>query len=163
MNVEITQVHLVILFAILFISLGWIAPAAYASYAPQDSYIEVHEFSATDTTTAAESHTVFFDRTVHSPNTATIFTELYLISEDDTRVEVDTRQMERYFQEGSATVVSDFPLPDSIVAGEYRYVMVVEMDLVQGRIIREFVFTSESFTVAKSDTVPNNTLNTSNC
>jgi hypothetical protein len=162
MNVEITKAHLIILFVILFMSVGWIAPAAYASYAPQDSYIEVHEFSAAHTTTTAESHAVCFNRTVENPRTASVLTELYLIDGDGDRLEVDSRLTEEYFEEGELTIVTDISLPDSVIPGEYRYIMVVEMDLAQGRITRQFEFTSDKFTITESDETRTST-NTSYC
>lgn len=162
MNVEITKAHLIILFVILFMSVGWIAPAAYASYAPQDSYIEVHEFSAADTTTTAESHAVCFNRTVEDPRTVSVLTELYLIDGNGDRLEVESRRTEEYFEEGELTIVTDIPLPDSVVPGEYRYIMVAEVDLAQGRITRQFEFTSNKFTITESDETRTST-NTSYC
>lgn len=150
MKIQFQRAHLAILFAILFITIGWIAPAAYASYAPQSEYIEVHEFSAQDATISDDQHQVCFNRTVHNPSTATVFTELYLVQEGGERIEVDSRTLERYLQAGDTTVKTAFPLPDNIQPGEYRYVMVVNMDLTQGRVERSFEFTSESFTISTS-------------
>ena len=149
MNIHFKRAHLIILFAILFITIGWIAPAAYASYAPQGHFITVDEFSAENVTTDDTRHTVTFKRTVNNPSTATVFTELYLVTESGERVEVGSRTLERYFQAGNTSVKSEFPLPNTIDKGTYRYLMVVEMDLTQGRIQREFVFLSDPFTVAE--------------
>lgn len=149
MKVEIKQAHTAVLFAILFITVGWVAPAAYASYAPQENYITVHEFSAEDTTTQAESHLLCFDRTVKHPRTGKVFTELYLVSDDNKTVEVDSRTMERYFQKGHRSVETSMPLPNHLEPGEYKYTLVIKMELAQGRVEREFEFTSQPFNVTE--------------
>jgi len=158
MEIDVPRVHTAILFAILFVTVGWIAPAAYASYAPQDHFIQVHEFSAEDTTTDSDSHLICFDRTVSNGQSGKVFTELYLVNgHDNERVEVDSRTMERYFQEGRSHVETPFALPQHIQPGEYRYVLVVQMELAQGRVQREFSFTSETFTITDDPTNTNTT------
>jgi len=153
MKIEIKQAHLAVLFAILFVTVGWIAPAAYAAYAPPSQYMEVHNFYAQDATTTADSHLVCFDRTVHHGQSGKVFTELYLVNGDGSRtVEVDSRTMERYFQDGRRAVETPFRLPEErLEAGEYRYLLVVQMQLAQGRVTREFEYTSASFNVTEGE------------
>lgn len=152
MEITFGNAQVAILFAILFIVVGYTAPVAYAAYAPTDHYIKVDEFSAQDTTTADSSHLLCFDRNVKEPNSGTVFTELYLVNGDsDSRVEVDSRTMERYFQDGDRVVETRMPLPKNLEAGEYRYILVIQMDLAQGRVQREFEYTSEKFTVVEGE------------
>lgn len=151
MEIEITRVHTAILFAILFVIVGWVAPAAYASYAPDSHYMEVHEFSAENATTGDDSHLICFDRTVHKANSGKVFTELYLVDGNEHRVEVDSYTMERYFQSGRHQVETPMPLPNHVEPGEYRYVLVVQMDLAQGRVQREFSYTSDTFTIKEGN------------
>lgn len=151
MKIQINRVKAAILFAILFVTLGWIAPAAYASYAPASTYMEVHEFSAQNTTTNSNVHMVCFDRTVHEAHTGQAFIELYLKNGDtDKTVEVDSSTMERYFQEGRHDVVTPFELPNHLQEGKYQYLLVVKMELVNGRVAREFAYTSDPFYVEDS-------------
>lgn len=162
MEIDVNRVHTAILFALLFVTVGWIAPAAYASHAPESQFIEVHSFSAQDATTADDRHLICFDRTVYEPNSGTIFTELYLIDgETDTRTQVKTETMERYFQSGTSEVSTLMPLGDHIEAGEYQYMLVVEMDLTEGRVQREFTYKSDTFNITESNqtTADNNTFN----
>jgi len=152
MKVKFERLHTVILFSILFITIGWIAPAGYAAYAPQDQYIEAHEFDAQDATTSADSHLICFDRTVRTGYTGTAITELLIVSDDGDTIEVDSRTMERYFQAGHRSVKARFPLPEYLEEGEYRYVLVTELRLAQGRVQREFTFHSETFRITEKNT-----------
>ena len=162
MKVEIKQAHTAVLFALLFITVGWITPAAYAAYAPQDHFIQVNEFSAEDTTTSADSHLVCFDRNVEQAKTGKVFTELYLVSNENKTIEVDSRTFERYFQDGSRAIETPFTLPPHLEEGEYRYAMVIKMELAQGRVEREFEFMSEPFNVI-SGPAPNSTTASFQC
>lgn len=153
MEISFGNAQIVLLFTILFVVAGFLAPITFAAYAPADQYIEVNSFEAQNTTTADSSHLICFDRNVKEPNTGTVFTELYLVTgEDGHRVEVDAHTMERYFHEGDSTVQTRMELPPQLEPGEYRYLFVVEMDIAQGRVTREFSFTSDKFTVVESDT-----------
>lgn len=151
MEMKINRVHTAILFAVLFITVGWIAPAAYTSYAPDSQYIEVHDFNAENATTADDSHKICFDRTVHEPNTGTVFTELSLIHSSGEREEVSTKTFERYFQSGNEEVITGLDLPSDLKKGEYRYSLVVKMSLLNGRVAREFAYTSDSFYITDSN------------
>lgn len=150
MEIKITRVHTAILFAILFLGIGWMAPAAYTSYAPQDQFITVHEYSAENAQVGDSQHLVCFDRTVHRAKSGTIFTELYLVDGSDKRVEIESHTMERYFQDGRTTVETRMSLPENLEPGTYRYILVIEMDLTRGRVQREFEFTSEPFEIENS-------------
>lgn len=148
MKIQIDNAQAIILFTILFVVIGYLAPVMYAAYAPQSHYVEVNNFEAQNTTTADSSHLICFDRNIEHGKSATVFTELYLVNGDsNTRVEVDSSTMERYFQEGDYAVETRMPLPEHLEAGEYRYILVMQMNLAQGRVTREFEFISESFTV----------------
>lgn len=157
MEIQVRRLHVALLFAILFVSVGWIAPAAYASYAPEDQFIEVHSFEAEDTDTSASEHTICFDRTVHESHSGTIYTELYLVSDSNASIEVDARTMNSYFEAGRHIVSTEFSLPNDLQAGEYKYLLVVEMELANGRVQREFSYTSETFTITNNTTTGNYT------
>lgn len=152
MEIKIDNAEVVILFTILFVVVGYIAPVMFAAYAPQGNYVQVNNFDAQNTTTSDESHLICFDRDIKKGTSATVFTELYLVNgADDTRVEVDSRTMERYFQGGDYAIETRMPLPKHLEAGEYRYILVMKVDLAQGRVTREFEFTSDRFTVVDSE------------
>lgn len=150
MRLTITRAHLAILFAIFFIAVGWIAPAMYAGYAPQENFITVNSFEAEDATVDDKSHAICFDRDVKQENTAEVFTKLYLVSpEKDTRIQLNSQEVDTFLQEGDRTVQFTNTLPDNLSAGQYKYVLVVNMDLSNGRVERVFEFESEQFQIAE--------------
>ena len=152
-EVNLSRVAIILLFAISFAIIGTFAPVLYATYTPESSIVEVHSFEAQSTTTQSQQHYVCFDRTVHQPATGKVFTELYLVDKNENRVEVDSRTMQRYFQEGRAGVVTPFSLPDDIKSGEYTYLLVIRMELADGRVTRDFAYTSDTFTVTKGESM----------
>lgn len=143
-----------ILFSIAFVTIGFAAPMLYSAHAPQSQFIEVHEFTAQDASTNTDEHYLCFNRTVHQPTSGTAYTELYLVNGDSKRVEVGTRTMDRYFQEGSHKVITPMQLSSELGDGQYRYLLVLQMELSEGRVTRTFVFESDTFTINSSNTEP---------
>jgi len=144
------KVIVALLFAISFALIGWTAPVLYATNAPAEQFIEVHNFDAQDTPPSAEYHYICFDRTVHEPSSGTVYTELYLITDDGKRIEVGGETMQRYFQEDRRHVVTRLSLPENLEPGTYRYALIVDLSLADGRVTRDFVFESDRFTVSES-------------
>ena len=153
MTERITNARLavILLFTISFTLMGWVAPVMYASYAPTDHIIEAHSFEAQDTHPSADSHYLFFDRTMKQATSGQVFTELYLVSDRDpnSRTEIESRTMERYFQQGRHEVITPLSLPKDLDEGKYRYLLVVKLDMADGRVERAFTFTSETFNVSE--------------
>lgn len=141
------RIVVILLFAIAFTMMGWLAPVLYATNIPQEQVIEVHDFTAQDTTTDSTEHYVCFDRTAHHAASATTFTELYMLTEDGQRVEIQSSSTDRYFQQGRDQVLTSLDLPDELAEGEYRYVLVAQVDMADGRVERTFAFKSEPFVV----------------
>lgn len=141
------RIVVILLIVITFTTIGWISPVLYASHAPDSQFIEVHNFEAQDTTTNANSHLICFDRTVYSSTTGKVFTELYLVDGENHRVEVSSETMTRYFQEGTHKVVTPVELPTNLAEGEYQYLLVVRMELADGRLTRDFAYESNTFEV----------------
>lgn len=137
------------LFAISFTLIGWTAPILYATHAPADNFIEVHDFGAQNTSTNAEMHYICFDRTVKQSSSGTVYTELYLINEDNDRVEVSSGEsIDRYFQDGRHEVITPLQLPPNLEKGSYRYLLVAELNLADGRVERSFEYNSERFYIS---------------
>lgn len=149
MNSRLQQILIVTLFALFFMTAGWVAPALYASHAPAHSFIESNSYQANNVSTSANVHVACFDRSVNTATTGTVYTELYLVSvEDETnRIEVESRSKDRYFEEGNAIIHVETDLPDTIERGEYYYERTYEMQLADGRITRIFTFESNTFHV----------------
>jgi len=145
-----SRIMIILTFALTFAVIGWVSPILYASNVPQAQVIEVHEFSAQDTTSTEDEHFICFDRTVHKPATAETVTELYMVGEDGTRIEVDSRKRVDYFVGGNRQVVQSVSLPDELAEGEYKYIFVANFNLADGRVERTFAFESESFYVNDS-------------
>jgi len=152
MKIEIMRwrILVILLFAITFTLIGWLAPALYATYVPQEHIMEVHEFTAQNTTTEAEEHFVCFDRTVHRASSAEVFTELYILDEDNERIKVSFEKGNRYFQEGQSQAVTKYELPNNLTEGTYKYVLVTKFDMSDGRVTRTFAFESEPFKISDS-------------
>lgn len=153
MNVRLNRLAVAALFAILFVLIGWVAPAAYASYAPQEQYIEVHNFTAPDTTIHQDTHHACFDRSVYRPHSSEVFVELYAVNEETrTKYRVDMEQHQTYFEKGRDIVVLQFNMPDQIESGEYRYKLVSKSSLANGRVERVFSWKSDTFTISDNIT-----------
>jgi hypothetical protein len=154
-QMTLVRVAVILLFAISFTVIGWIAPVLYATYMPSDMVIEEHSFSAQDVQPDAEQHYICFDRTVNRPASGQVFTELYLVSDGDpdSRTEIESRSMERFFQQGRTQVVTPLDLPGDLQEGKYRYLLVVKLDLADGRVERAFTFESQPFIISE-DVVP---------
>lgn len=150
-HTNLARIGIILLFAITFLIIGTTAPMLYASYAPSDEIIEENEFTAQNTSTNSDQHYICFDRTVHHETSGIVFTELYLVDGADQRVEVGSETMSRYFQDGRETIVTPMELPDNLKEGTYRYLLVIEADLANGRVTRDFTFTSEKFTISSGE------------
>lgn len=145
-----TKVQFIVLFAILFAVFGWTLPPIYASVAPANQFIEVHDFQADDAHEDAVSHQVCFDRTIKSGTTGKVFLELYMRnSSTGERIEIETEQFKDYFQQGRAEVVRPYKLPEEIEPGEYRYEVVITLDVSNNRIQRSFAYQSNNFTITE--------------
>lgn len=146
-ELNLARIAVVLLFALTFTFIGWTAPMIYASYAPQSQIMEVQEFSAQDTSVSADQHYVCFDRTSHRGASGRIFTELYLVDGDNDPVEVDSNSIRQYFQKGDERIITSFELPQNLRAGEYKYILVIQMELADGRVTRNFEYESNTFTI----------------
>jgi hypothetical protein len=141
-----------VLCAILFIVIGWLAPVAHASYAPQDSFIEVEQFSTEDATLSQDVHEAHLTWTVKQTSTGRSYTELYLVEDGDTDANrVSVESMRESFSEGTRSVTLSHELPEDVSTGTYKYVLIVRMELAHGRIVRTFQFESETFTVSEGN------------
>jgi hypothetical protein len=141
-----------VLCAILFIIIGWLAPVAHASYAPQDSFIEVEQFSTEDATLSQDVHEAHLTWTVKQTSTGRSYTELYLVEDDDTDANrVSVESMRESFSKGTRSVTLSHELPEDVSTGTYKYVLIVRMELAHGRIVRTFQFESETFTVSEAN------------
>jgi hypothetical protein len=154
------RLSFILLFAMVFMLFGWLTPVIYATYVPGDMVIEKHSFSAENASITQDTHDICFDRTVRRPASGRVFTELYLVSDGDAtvRTEVSSETMQRYFQKGRHQAVTPLDLPNDIEAGRYKYLLVVKLDMADGRVTRDFVFNSQPFTVS-NDIVANSGAN----
>lgn len=155
-NTKVMRIAVILLFASSFALIGWITPILYATYVPTSSVIEVDNYKAQDTTVNSESHYVCFDRDVKNGISGEVVTELYLIGEDDNRVEVNVETFDTYFEQGERTVVLEEKLPENIEPGQYRYVAVTKIELASGQVTREISFNSEKFNVSNGSAVEPN-------
>lgn len=162
MEIDLPRGETALLFAILFITGGFVAPIAYVSVAPDSQFVEVHNFEAADTYVGAEEHNVCFERTVHKPSDAQITIELILLRDDGSIVEEDSFTIDAYYQEGREEVIIKRELrANSLDPGEYRYVHSVELSYYNNRATKHLTFTSEPFSVYESEEKLNQAENTS--
>jgi|APHM01.1.fsa_nt_gi hypothetical protein len=148
MNNNIKTAAFVVLFITLFMIIGTVAPVLAYTYMPQSSFVEVNDFSVTDTYVGDESHKVCFDRNVKRATSADINIELLLVRDDGTIVEEDSFEVDAYFQKGSKDVVIDREIrAETLKAGQYKYINSVELDYYNGWVHKQFKFESEEFRV----------------
>lgn len=143
----LVRVTFALFFAASFALIGWTAPVIYASNAPNSEFIEVHDFTAQNVSSDATSHYLCFNRTVNKAAPGQAYAELYIVNGDNERAEIDSKVIEQYFQKGQHQISYETPLPPNLEPGEYRYILVIQMDLTNGRVTRNFVFKSDSFFV----------------
>lgn len=152
MKVEVDKIIVVLLFVILFSVVGYGAPAVYATYADSSHYIEVHSFTTQNSTVGDTEHDICLNREVKKSNTAVIFVEMFYTSSDGTYIERDATRLHRYFDSGEIAVQTPIDLDPELAPGEYQYTMVVQMELANGDVTREFVYESDSFHVKENGT-----------
>jgi len=147
-SIQLDRIAIILLFATTFTLIGWLSPVLYATYIPSDQIIEVHDFEAQDTTTNSEQHYLYLDRTITKDRPGKVFTELYLINSNGRQqIEVDTEATDRYFQSGRTEVAIPYTLPENLQEGEYRYLLVIKMELADGRVTRTMDFESSKFEI----------------
>lgn len=142
-----SRILVVLLFASLFMFVGWAAPMLFYTHAPQGYFVEEHDFHASNATIGDDSNTMCFDRTFHQRSYGTVFVEMYLVADNGEKIEVYSTNNDRVFQEGRRTVSETVSLPPDIYAGTYRYERVYRMEVANGQIDRTFVFESDRFYV----------------
>lgn len=150
MNINIGRFFIIVLFVLAFTTIGWLAPALYATYAPQDTFIEENEFIAPDTTVEASEHIVCFDRDIHQDSAVGVIMEMYLVPEDGAPIRILTTEETQYFQQGTYTELIIVDLPENIDEGEYHYQRIYRMELVNSRVTRTFTFNSNTFEITNS-------------
>lgn len=141
------RILIVIAVAALFLFVGWVAPAMFATNAPDSHFLESHSFEADDATVGDEAHQLYWDRTIHEQRTGTVLIELSMVSANGDRIDFGTYQQDAIYQEGRQTTVMYQKLPDDVEAGVYQYEMVVQMQLADGRVTRTFHITSDEFVI----------------
>lgn len=148
MNITLSRSQLMILCAVLFISVGWLTPIMYASYAPQDSFIEVQEFSTDNAVITDNIHKAHLTWTINQPTTGHSYTELYLVEDrGDNERRLNVNSARESFSEGTRSVTISHELPDDVTPGTYKYILIVRMELAHGRVVRTFQFESSTFEI----------------
>lgn len=148
MEIDLVREETIVLFAILFILIGLTAPIVYINLAPEERFVDVHNFDASDTYVGAEKHNVCFERTVNRPSDADITIELILLRDDGSIVEEDSFEVDAYYQQGRRDVTIPRQIrDDEMNAGEYRYVHSVELSYYNGLATKSFTFVSDEFVV----------------
>jgi hypothetical protein len=147
MNQTTIRIAAVGLFCILFMLIGWLFPVLFATYAPQQYFIEMNSFTVEDASVDDRTHTLCFDRSVKDVTTGTVFTELYLVDDGEQRIKLISREQERAFPNGQTTVRVESKIPDIVEPGTYTYQRTYKIELAQGRVTRTFSFSSEKFTL----------------
>jgi len=157
MNITLNSTELTVLFAILFVIVGYVAPLAFAAYVPTDYYLEINDFEAESVAETDDSHKLCLDRDVRTDQTGTVFTELFLVSGDSgERIEVGSMSSREYFEEGDYAIEQTMDLPEEAQPGKYRYVLVIQITPAQGRVTRQVEHTSNTFTIYQDGNAPSN-------
>lgn len=161
MTETLTKVAVALLFAVAFAVSGAVLPAMYASHAPDSRFLEVHDFQAQDTHSEAGAHYVCFDRDVKRGAIGTVDLNLYKVSGPTGFTGYVSggasagEETTRYFQEGHHKIIRPVPLPERIEEGQYRYLLVIKLELANGEVTRQFTYRSNTFKVTED--APNET------
>lgn len=159
MNSTRTRIVAVALFCTLFMLIGWLFPVLFATYAPQQYFIEMHSFTVEDASIDDRTHVLCFDRSVNDVTTGTVFTELYLVDDGEQRIKLISSERERAFPNGRTTVRVETSIPDIVEPGTYSYQRTYNIELAEGRVTRTFSFSSEKFRLYDDNrTIDRNTL-----
>lgn len=150
-QVQLNRVIIVALFVIVFIAVGWAAPVMYATYAPQEQFVQVTQFSPQNTTVGSEYHTVCWQTKVNQPAPADVDIKMILV-DDGSHYEVYQTTFYEYF--GNDQNVTPFKqrLPPNLKPGKYRYKAVAELHLANGRVKRTMTWTSDPFYIKNEST-----------
>lgn len=156
MTSKLTKIGVALLFAVTFSVAGVVIPIMYASHAPDDRFIDVHDFEAQDAHPDDDAHYLCFDREVKRGATGTVDINLHRVEGPsgfsgyvDGGVS-DADASHRYFQEGHHKIIRPVPLPNDLREGEYRYVLVIRLELANGDVMRQFTYHSNTFNVTES-------------
>lgn len=141
------RILIVIAVAALFLFVGWVAPAMFATNAPDSHFLESHSFEADDAVVGEESHELYWDKTIHEQQTGTVLIELTMVSSNGDRVDFGTYQEDTIYQQGRHRSIITQELPEDVTPGVYQYEMVVQMQLADGRVTRTFHITSDEFVI----------------
>jgi len=147
-DITANRVSIILLFAVTFAAIGYFTPVIYATYVPQENVIEQHSFTANDASVHQGSHQVCFDRTVHKASSGETITELYMVDGEGYRVSVDTDTTNRYFHSGRVKSIMSLDIPKNVEEGEYRYLLVIKLDMAGDRVVRTFTYRSDSFFIS---------------
>jgi len=147
MHMNMSKLLVAVIFVVAFTTVGWLAPALYATYTPADTYIEADTFYAPDTTVSATEHEVCFTRDIKTSVAGNVIMEMYLVPEDGPPIRIQAEQEPQYFQEGNMQEIIIVDLPQDISAGKYHYKRIYQMELVNSRVVRTFEFNSNQFNI----------------
>lgn len=158
MDIDVSEHRLLVItaFIVMFMAIGWLAPAMWAAYAPANYFVEVHQFEAQNATVGDDGHLVCYDRTITQPGNGKLHTEIIQVDEDGTRDEVFIWERTEYFQGGRTTVQTRFPLPENLEEGQYEYRVTTTFTYASGRIERTFTAESEPFHIKNNSTAGDN-------
>lgn len=148
---RLTQISVVVLMALLFTIVGYLAPAMYAGVTPASDHVTVHQFTAQDVNLNNTEHYVCMDKSTYDTGgqTATVYFELYTISQDGTRYQIRSHTERRHLSEGRHSVIIELGLPEDLPEGIYYYSAIFEFTLADGRVTKQLERTSGSFKVVE--------------
>lgn len=137
---------LAILFACLFASISWLAPAAYLTTTPPADHVEIESVSINQTTNTTHNLTVRYDSREKYPIEAQI--TLYQ-EQNDSDVSMETWSTSSVIQEGQHETSLTLDVKEPLPAGTYFYEFKLRIHAGYN-VEKTYVYTTDSFPVENS-------------
>lgn len=162
MKINLDRAQTTVLFVILFLVVGYVAPIVYVSVSPQEEFVEVHDFKASNTHVGADAHNICFNRTVNKATDVDITVELLLLR-DNVTIEETSFEVDAYYQGGDEEVIFSRQLPENLESGTYKYIHNVELSYFNGQTEKNIKIESNEFTVYKDNSEVENSSDIITC
>ena len=147
------RIQTALIFCIAFVTIGYLAPVVFATYAPAGYYVDNVELEAGNTTVDAGSHEACLRYDAREDITGMMIRSMVLVSEDGEQIRVDHSSYETHFHSGSQAVDCGHTLPTDLEPGTYQYRISFTFTVEHGRVERTVTTTSNEFTVTENGTV----------
>lgn len=152
MSISLTQSHIIVVFATLFILLGSGAPVIYAESIESQENVQISNFKTEDVVTQTSTHTVCFEKNKNQKLKDKSSLSMYMLSHNSGQMHKIPIQEDVHeaMKNGSVTSV-DFStsLPPQTYTGKHSYMLVIDSHGDGGTLSQTKAFMSDEFSVVE--------------